>query len=197
MKKNSFIRFPFPTLILLAVSLIILPAACSSTEPQQEEGPTDSCGLVEPTDAEVQHALSYGKAAFTPKDWIKRYAVEPYKVSVTRKNDAEGAVAYTEYLIFNCGYGQAEMNDYFNDEGFDIIFNDYESHTLAGFCKEKSLALYEFDLVEEGSPYIARYWVYQEDDHHILVMMLVFPQTSLAKLDQFSQKIFPELSICK
>ena len=109
----------------------------------------------------------------------------------------KSAVAYIEYLIYNCGYGQSELAQYFNDESFNIVFEGYEGHNMAAFCEDKSLALYKFDLVDEGSEYTANYWVKQDDDTHILVVMLVFPQTSTAQLDEYSKKIFPELTTCQ
>lgn len=186
-------RFFFRTSSLLAVFLAFFLAGCSASQP---EGPTDACGAIEPTEANVKYILHFGKAAFTSKDWGKSYTVEPYKISLTRKNDAESAVAYSEFLIFTCGYGQKEMDDYFNEAGFNIVFEGYESHALGKFCEKKSLALYEYDLVNEGQEYTARYWVKQDSDTSILVMMLVFPKADSAKLDSYSKTIFPELTSC-
>jgi hypothetical protein len=190
-------RFLSWTLILASVLLTLILAACTpAEETAQREGPRDECGYIEPSPADVEKTLSFGKSAFASEDWVKTYTVEPYKISLSRNNDVEGAVAYTEYLIYTCGYGQEEMNNYFNDEGFNIIFEGYESHTIAQFCEIKTLSLYKFDLIDEGLGYTANYWVKQEDDNHILVMMLVFPQESTALLDEYSQKIFPELTVC-
>ncbi len=191
-------RFLFWTLILLAVSLTIFLAACAPASPAaQADGPRDDCGLIEPTDEDVQYILSLGKDNFTSADWVKSYTVEPYKVTVSRSNEVEAAIAYTEYLIYTCGYGQSEMDSYFNDEGFNIIFEGYESHSMAQFCEKKELALYKFDLVNEGEEYIANYWVKQATDTRVLVMMLVFPKSSAAQLEEYSKNIFPELTACK
>jgi hypothetical protein len=191
-------RFLFRTSILLAVALAFFLGGCSAgLTGKQSEGPTDACGAIEPTEANVKYTLNFGKSAFTSKDWSKSYTVEPYKISLTRKNDAESAVAYSEFLIYTCGYGQKEMNEYFNDEGFKIVFEGYESHALGKFCEQKSLALYEYDLVNESTDYKARYWVKQNSDTSILVMLLVFPKADSAKLDQYSKIIFPELTSCQ
>lgn len=190
-------RFTFWTFILVAIPLTLILIACgSSSTTEQTNVPIDKCGPIEPTDEEVKYVLSLGKDIFTSADWVKSYTVEPYKITLRRKNDKEGSVAYTEYLIYTCGYSQDDLNNYFNDNGFNIIFQDYESHSNSGFCEIKDLALYKFDLVNQGEQYIANYWVKQSDDKHILVMMLVLPNTDVAKLDEYSKKLFPELINC-
>jgi hypothetical protein len=190
-------RFTIWTLILAAVLLTGLLSACgpaSSAAPS--EGPSDECGPYEPTEADVKKMLNFGAGAFASKDWVKNYSVDPYKITLARRNEVVQAVAYSEYLIFTCGYGQQELADYFNDEGFNIIFAGYESHVLTQFCEQKSLALYEYDLVDEGIAFHARYWVKQDTDTRLLVFMLVFPQSNLMALDEYSKQAFPGLVTC-
>lgn len=191
-------RFSLWAFILLAVALTVFLAACapSTQTAAQGEGQRDDCGFVEPTGADVEKTLSFKKEVFKPEEWLKSYTVEPYKISISRQNDAESAVAYIEYLIYNCGYGQTELANYFNNEGFNTVFEGYEAHNMSAFCEDNSLALYKFDLVDKGSEYTANYWVKQDDDTHILVVMLVFPRASSAKLDEYSRNIFPELTSC-
>ncbi len=183
----------FMPIILLSTITTVLLAACAPVS----SGPRDECGLIEPTQQEVNKALSFGSSMFTSEDWSKSYTVDPYKVTITRQNEAESAVAYTEYLIYNCGYGQPELDEYFNDTGFNIVFEGYESYTASGFCEVPNLALYKFDLVEEGLEYTAHYWAEQTDDNHVLVMMLVFPKESTAQLEEYSKKLFPKLTSCQ
>jgi len=194
---ESAFRFIFRTFALVAIPLTLILTACaSSSTTEQTNVPTDNCGPIEPTDEDVKYVLSLGKDIFTSADWVKSYTVEPYKITFSRNNDKEGTVAYIEYLIYTCGYSQADLNNYFNDEGFSTIFQDYESHTNSDFCEIKDLALYKFDLVNEGEQYVANYWVKQSDDMHVLVLMLVLPNTDLAKLNEYSKKLFPELISC-
>lgn len=195
MTKTRLRRLP-RTLILPAVMLAFFLAACAPASADQAEGPRDECGLIEPTASDVDYALEFGRQAFLSEDWIKSYTVEPYKISLTRKNEVLGAVSYLEYLIFNCGYGQTELDNYFNDESFNIIFGDYESHLLTDFCEEKSLALYEYALVDEGVEFSARYWVKQASDTRLLVVMLVFPRVSPDVLDQYSRQVMPDFTGC-
>lgn len=187
----------FWTLILAAVLWAGLLSGCGSTPGGvTDEGPRDECGPYEPSDADVEKILTFGRESFDSTQWVKSYTVEPYKITLTRRNDPIQAIAYSEYLIFTCGYTQDDMNNYFNDEGFSIIFSDYESYSLGNFCETSGLSLYEYNLVDEGAPFQARYWVKQDTDTRILVYMLVFPEASSGALDQYSQKIFPSLSAC-
>lgn len=194
-------RLTFWTLMLVAAIFAFASAGCAPASTAATAvpatGPTDKCGPIEPTDADVQKMLTFGKAAFSSNDWQKTYTVAPYKITLTRSNDVIQVIAYSEYLIFTCGYGQTELGNYFNDAGFNVIFTDYESHTLSKFCEQKRLALYEYDLVDKGQPYVARYWAMQDTDTRILVYMLVFPQASAATLDEYSQMLFPDLPVCK
>ena len=191
-------RLTFWTSVLLAAIFAFVLAGCElPSSATQVAGPSDDCGPIEPTDADIQKVLSFGREAFTSTDWHKTYTGAPYKITLTRTNDPEQALAYSEYLIYTCGYGQSDMDSYFNDAGFNVIFADYESHTLSNFCEIKNLALYEYDLVDSSQSFKARYWVKQDTDTRILVYMLVFPQASTASLDKYSQTIFPDLTACK
>ena len=194
---NKLPRPIFWTSLLVAVLLAGVLAACSPTPTvDQAQVPHDSCGPIEPTDADIKKVLTFGEGLFNSADWVKSYTVDPYKVTLTRRNDTAQAIAYSEYLIFTCGYSQTDLGNYFNDEGFNIIFSDYESHTLAKFCEQSGTSLYEYDLVDSNINYKARYWVKQEDEKHIFVYMLVFPQSNPDALEKFSKQLFPLLTTC-
>ena len=179
----------------LMLTALALPA-CTSLIKQTYSGPTDECGPIEPSEEDIRFLLTIGQDLFSKPEWVKSYTVEPYKVSFTRRNDTEAAIAYGEYLMYNCGYGQAELDEYFSDAGFAIVFSNYDRYTQTDFCEQGSLALYEYDLVFEGAPYLARYWVKQQSDTRLLVLMLVFPDESRATLDTYATQLFPDLSSC-
>ncbi|GAB4503781.1 MAG: hypothetical protein Fur0043_07730 [Anaerolineales bacterium] len=187
------------SIVLLVVGLMVtvmLLTACLPKVEQTYTGPTDECGPIEPSDEDLRFLLTIGQDLFSRPEWVKSYTVEPYKVSLTRRNDTQSAIAYGEYLLYNCGYGQADLDAYFSDAGFAIVFGNYDSYTQKNFCEEGGLALYEYDLVFEGAPYLARYWVKQQSDTRLLVLMLVFPEESRALLDSYATQLFPALSSC-
>lgn len=161
-----------------------------------EAGPHDDCGQIEPSRQDIEEILSFGAEAFPFEEWARKYTVEPYKMTLFRQKEAESAIAYIEYLVYTCGYGQEELDEYFSDAGFAIAFGGYESHTMAAFCEQGNLALYKFDLMNEGVEYTSHYWVEQTDDTHVLAVMLVFPKAGSAQLDEYCRKLFPKLTSC-
>jgi hypothetical protein len=181
--------------LLVIVFLSLLLTACGPG--QQAQGPRDECGLIEPTEADVRYILSFGAETFGSDDWIKSYTVEPYKISLSRTNQVLSGVAFVEYLIFNCGYGQPDLDAYFNDEGFNIIFSEYEAHELANFCEVEDLAFYEYKLLDEGIEFSAHYWVWQATETRLLDFLLVLPKDNPALLDEYSRLLFPDLPSCE
>lgn len=192
--------FVKPTSLLLLVSLALILALAAGCAPGPVyPGPSDECGPVEPSQQDVRYALTFGQGPFSQPDWVKSYTVEPYQVKLTRQNSREGAVATLEYLLYNCGYGQAELDAYFNEGGFAIVFSNYESHALYNFCENESqdLALYEYALEKEGELYAARYWAYQQSDTRLLTFLLVFPEDKLPVMNGYARQVFPELVSCE
>jgi hypothetical protein len=192
--------FMKPKLLHILVSLTLIPALASACGPGglTYSGPTDACGPVEPSQDDVDFVLEFGQAPFNQPDWVKSYTVEPYRVTLTRQNNQENAVAYLEYLMYNCGYGQTELDEYFSEEGFATVFSNYDSYTLYNFCENenKDLALYEYELEDEDEEFAARYWVQQISDTRLLIQMLVFPSNRMPIMNGYAQEIFPELVAC-
>jgi len=57
------------------------------------------------------------------------------------------ALAYLEYLVYNCGYTQADLNTYFSERNFkEVIFRDYQNLQRKAQCAddEAKLTLHEF-----------------------------------------------------
>jgi hypothetical protein len=182
-------------LVLGVAALLVVIAGCSSSS-QVYTGPADECGPIEPSQEDVRFALEFGQTPFNQPDWVKSYTVEPYLITLFRQNESEGAVTYVWYRMFNCGYGQDELNEIFSQQEFDAVFANYESHTLYNFCEEESLALYEYALEDEGESYAARYWVQQSSDTRLLVVMLVFPSDSMPLMNGYAKQVFPDLVAC-
>jgi len=198
---KSTYRIILSVIILAAIvgTAVLFELSPSSNQNNQNEsgGPVDECGPYEPTDEDVKRTLTLGGDQFDSPNWEKRYSVEPYRVTVIRKNTSEGIVALAENLIFTCGYGQNELNDLFSGENLSSIFSDYDTMAISNFCeKPNDIAMYELDLSLDGADYISRFWVKQESDTRLLTMRLVFPTADLAKLEEYSKKVFPEYPFC-
>jgi hypothetical protein len=171
------------------------PAENNSSEPTAD-GPTDECGPYQPTEQDIDRTFSLGKELFDSDDWEERYTVEPYRVTSIHQSVTSDIIALAETLIFTCGYGQEELNNLFGDN-LGTMFSDYQSLNVSNFCeKPNEIALYELDLVLDEVGYAARLWVKQESDTRLMTMRLVFLQSDSARLEEYSQKIFPEFNDC-
>jgi len=162
--------------------------------------PGDCESAVEPTEQDVKYALGFAENTFESSDWQRSYAVAPDRVSVTWLNHDEGAVAFLEYLIYRCGYTQADVDDHFSEQNFkDIIFSDYENPQSIAACTDigGDLTLHEFTAEIHETDYVIRFWIKLDSRTRVLDMMVVFPEASEAELDKYAKKVFPELSSCQ
>jgi hypothetical protein len=124
------------------------------------------------------------------------YGVMDYRVSVTRKNDDLNAVANFDYVTF-CNVTNAALDDYYNPENFEIIFQYYDDYESQTDCQTGNLRLYEFEMQNDGFDYNGRFWVEILDQHHTRETLLVFPVEDTDNMDSYSKKIAPDLPACK
>jgi hypothetical protein len=173
------------------------PALPASTEPAVAVA-APACISTEPTDADIERALSYTEDLFSGTEWERSYTVATGRVSVTWSDNTDGAVAYLEALIFPCTYEEPDLNNFFSEENWQIIFANYESYKAVAECKtDGGLRLYQFSAIEQGSEYDIKYWAENDTDTRVIGMMIVFPAESDALMDEYSNGLFPELTSCQ
>jgi hypothetical protein len=198
--------------LLLAFVIVLLVSACgtpATTTPTNEVPPpaannapveqaTPVCISQEPTDADVDRALTYTKDLFSGANWERSYTVGGGRVTVTWFNGADAAIAYLEALIFPCLYEEPDLNSFFSTENWQIVFANYESYQPVAECRtDDGLRLYQFSAIEQGYEYAIKYWVKNDTDTRVLGMMIVFPAESTDLMDEFSNSLFPELTSCQ
>ena len=198
--------------ILIAVVIIILISACGTpgtATPSNELPPPDAnnpsseqatpaCISSEPTDADIDRALTYTKEMFNGPEWERSYTVGGGRVSVTWVNTTDAAIAYSEALIFPCSYEEPDLNNFFNVDNWSVIFGNYESYQLIAECRtDNGLRLYQFSAVEEGYDYSINYWVENDTETRVMVVMIVFPAESTVVMDEYSNNLFPKLTSCQ
>ncbi len=195
--------------ILLAISIFLssceIPGAVLSTPvlpsiAATQAPPVDMSGCIspEPTQDDIDRALTYTDEIFSGTEWVRSYTVESSRVSVTFAADSLNAVGFVEALIFPCGYGDPELDTFFSNENWQIIFANYESYEAISECKSgDSLRLYQFDAVEAGSDYEIKYWALNDTDTRVMGLMIVFPVESESLTDEYSSALFPDLTSCK
>jgi len=194
-------------LIILFVSACGMPSAVVPTStpqplPTETIQPTKfsspGCISPEPTQDDIDRALSFTGKIFDIGGWERSYSVAETRVAATWLNNQLGSVAYLEALIFHCGYEEIDIENYFDDENWLIIFENYESFELTDECVGKNgLRLYQFDAADQGSDYFIKYWVQPDTDHRVIIMMMTFPFQNIAILEDYSYRLFPTLTMCK
>lgn len=196
---------------LLAVVIVLLISACApgtatpanelqpsaANDPSVEQA-TPACISSEPTDADIDRALTYTKELFSGPEWERSYTVGGGRVSVTWANATDAAIAYSEALIFPCSYEEPDLNNFFSGENWNVIFGNYESYQSVAECRTNDgLRLYQFSAIEEGFNYAINYWVENDTETRVMDMMIVFPAESTELIDEYSANLFPELTSCK
>jgi hypothetical protein len=112
-------------------------------------------------------------------------------------NNAQGAIVYLEAIIFPCSYEEPDLNNYYSDENWKTIFQNYEGYELLDECKTNAgTRLYEFKTQNQGFEYEIKYWVQNDTDTRVISTMIVFPLESKLLLDEYSSMLFPGYSTC-
>jgi hypothetical protein len=158
---------------------------------------TPVCISSEPSQEDIDRALSYAGAAFDSSDWNRSYSVIDRRVSVVWQNVSSGAVAYLEATIFPCGYEEPDLNAQYSEENWKAIFQNYEGYEMVDECKRNDgLRLYEFKAQNQGFEYGIKYWVESDTDTRVISTMLVFPLELEAMMGDYSTRLFPTYSSC-
>ncbi len=208
MKKQSFLFLAVAIIISSCGKPVVAPPTSTLPPPTATAFPptktaeiplptvTPVCIPPEPTQRDIDRALSFTGETLENSEWEKNYTIAENRVSVTWLNNPLGAVAYLETLIFFCGYEEPDLNNYY-EESWGTIFQNYESYELVDECKRNDgLRLYEFKTQNQGFEYGVKYWVQNDTDTRVISMMLVFPFESKLLLDEYSSMLFPGYSTC-
>ncbi|MBI3164007.1 MAG: hypothetical protein HYZ24_04935 [Chloroflexi bacterium] len=149
-----------------------------------------------PTQADIDRALAFPGRAFDDGDWERSYTVASDKIVVTWQSEAIPAIVTLEALVFPCGYEDLDLDAYFNDEGWSIIFGNYQGYEYVNECRDdRGLRLYNFIAVDQGFAYTVRYWVWSDTPNRVISFMVVMPD-STPQMDELSYAIFPQLEFC-
>jgi hypothetical protein len=158
---------------------------------------TPVCISPGPTQDDIDRALAYTGDAFSPPDWVQSDVVSDTTVAVTWQNVNLGAVVYLEALIFPCGYEEPDLNNYYNDQNWKALFQNYESYAPVAECRtDKGTRLYKFKAQNQGFEYDIKYWVQNDTANRVISTMIVIPVGSESLIDDLSFWLFPTLPNC-
>jgi hypothetical protein len=173
---------PISTLVVVPIAPKVTPV-CISSQPAQTD---------------IDSALAYTGDLFNGAEWQRSYTVSDGRVSVTWSSDTLGSVVYVEAMIFPCGYEELDLDSFFNGENWKIVFANYASYEAVAECKtDTGLRLYQFKAVDKGYNYDIKYWAKNDTDTRVMGVMVVTPVESKSLMDDYSSKLFPELTSCK
>ncbi|GMV35445.1 MAG: hypothetical protein DCC59_13845 [Chloroflexi bacterium] len=167
-------------------------------QPSGEEAPpfTPICIDSAPTQADIDRALSITGGLFETGDWDRTYTVASDKVLVSWYSESIPSIVNLEALVFPCGYEDLDLDIYFNEEGWEIIFGNYQGYEYVNECRDdRGLRLYNFIAVDQGVPYEVRYWVLSDTPTRVISLMVVMPGEA-AELDEIAYALFPQLEFC-
>ncbi|PKN95441.1 MAG: hypothetical protein CVU44_01795 [Chloroflexi bacterium HGW-Chloroflexi-6] len=182
-------------LIVLAGAVIILALGIFAGA-LLLNGPTE-CGTGDSNYFDLLRARSYITSAFEPDVWKASYSVLPYRVNVTWDAPDISALATLEYLIFNCGYTDADLEDYYSEANFyQIILSGYDNPQKTNSCRSGDLRLYEFSAEFSGQEYLLAQWAKPDGKKRAAGFFMAFPAENAAGMLAYAEKIFPELPTC-
>ncbi|MDX9991250.1 MAG: hypothetical protein RBS68_04285 [Anaerolineales bacterium] len=142
-------------------------------------------------------ARNFAAGVFESGQWNNSYSVLPYRVNVVWDSPELSALVSLEYLIFNCGYVQADLDEYFSDQNFyQLMFIDYENPQKMKTCQANDLRLYEFRAQFNGEDYLLSQWAKPDGNKRVFSFLMVFPESEASLMGAYAEKIFPELPAC-
>ena len=134
---------------------------------------------------------------FEPAFWTARSDVSDQRTTTTWHSDKFGAVAYLEYLHFDCGVSQEQIDQYFTPQTFQTIMSSYSSYVQTAHCALNGLRLFEFDASFNDTQYHILYWVKQVTPTRVADFTLTFPIKQQSKLAEYAGRLFPALPTCQ
>jgi len=169
----------------------------STEKAQPDPQATPICISSQPAQADIDRALEFTGNLLDRLDWQKSYTVADGRVSVTWFSEALASVAFLEALIFPCGYEDPDLDFYFSEENWEIVFGNYESYRMLNECRlDDGTRLYQFRTVENGFSYDVRYWTVNDSDTRVIAMMFVFPVETPETAEEYAYSLFPQLINC-
>lgn len=155
----------------------------------------DPAELDEP-EREIYVALSYGDEVFEPDIWYASASEEPSRAKATWRADGIGGVAYLDYIHFDEGVAFSQLDAIFTDGWFNATLSNYSVWRENTRCDLGDLRLIEFSLQTNSVKYEMRYWIEIATDYRVRTMFVVFPADDEANLDDYANRLFPEMPSC-
>ncbi len=194
----AFLLFFFSALFGFGFSSAVQVATVATVEPVPEVVSPQiiSCATSVAPETDMENLQALVGATFASGDWTEHTSTLDAQTNATWLSNELGAVAYLQYLNYDCGVTTEQLKTFYSEAGFQTLFENYSSFAATDSCVEGDTRLFGFDAVSSGYDYEVLYWVKQLSPTRAATFMLVFPVTNPAGLAEVAAQLFPELPTC-
>lgn len=146
---------------------------------------------------ETEAVVAYGTGIFDPAEWTLTVTLGEGRSSVEWRNQTAGSLAYVDYIHYDCGIPEGEIDRFYSPDGFSVILSNYDSYSRRQICKLDDVRLYEFDVQFQGSDYEMRYWVTPATQTRMLALDIVFLDSDHDAMESYARQLFPQIPSCE
>ncbi|MFN8371752.1 MAG: hypothetical protein U0694_02600 [Anaerolineae bacterium] len=155
------------------------------------------CALTPATDQDFADAVAIGDGVFDSNLWTVETDEHSALISVAWFNYENEAIARSQYLLYNCGYTQADLDRFYGDEGFSLMLEGYDSWTQTAICEKDEITLREFTVTYSAREFLMRFWVTPVSATRVRDIHLAFPSEDRAMLEEYAARLFPDFTSCE
>ena len=141
---------------------------------------------------------SFAPGVFRSGQWSRTYSLQQDRVTTTWLSNDLDAVVFVEELLYNCGYTQSDLDEYFNETSFKtILFQNYQDVQLTTQCTKNDLELFELSGKFKNVDFLMYQWLKPDGAKRVLTVMMAFPTSQQSQMKTYAGQIFPELTACQ
>ncbi len=155
------------------------------------------CGTGDYTLRDEFRIKTFAWGVFNAPDWNESYSTQAYHIMRTWLSDTYNAVVFVDYLIYNCGHTQTDMDTYYSDESFRTqILANYQQVERVSSCTEGDTTLYVYNARMAESEYLTHTWVVPDGKYRVLEVFIAFPLHKQDVMAEYARRLFPNLPAC-
>lgn len=178
-------------LSIVCLAIVVAGAFISSANPLAD------CKTRSSSLSDALRVQTFASGVFERPTWTESFSSSPDRVTKTWLSNELNAVSYLEYLMYNCGLEEGDIDTYYSDENFKkAIFQNYQDVEKTAECNRDQLRHFEFTSSYNSSKYVMYYWTQPDGNTRLLGFMMAFPITDVAQLQQYASRIYPNLASC-
>lgn len=148
------------------------------------------------TQREIYTVLDFGDPVFEPELWYVSATESASRTTATWTAESLGGLAYMDYLHFDGGFTDEDMDAVFGQEWFDTSLYNYSVWRENAACDLGGIRLHEFSLQNADIKYEMRYWIEMVSPTRVLTSFVVFPTEAQDALVDYAERLYPDANSC-